>query len=79
MGLKHIYLVKKDSHLYNVKNFLPHLMWDITNIPPCKYNVLIVSHGIVKSNRQTLLIESNPHTKVKTDFDIICNNSHLTI
>ena len=38
-------------------------MWDITNTPPCRHNVFVVSHGIAEPNRQTPLTEPNkpPH------------------
>ena len=40
-------------HIYSSKNFFPYLMWDITNTPPCRHNVLVVSYGIAGPNRQT--------------------------
>ena len=32
-ALKHVYLVKRSLYIYSVRNFLPYLMWDITNTP----------------------------------------------
>ena len=53
MTLKRIYLVKRNLYIYNTRNILPYLMWDITNTPSCRHNVFIVSHGIVGPNKQT--------------------------
>ena len=66
MALKRVYRVKRSPYLYNAKNFPPYLMWDITNIPPCKHNVLIVSHKIAGSNRRTPQRgQTNPHIEVE--------------
>ena len=64
MTLKHIYMVKRSSCIYSVKNFLPYPIQDITiTLYLCRYNVLILFHEIMRSNRQTFLIGSNkpPH------------------
>ena len=62
-GFKTRYLVKMSLYIYSVKNFFPYPMWDITNTPICRHNVLVVSHGIAGSNRQTPLTGPNkpPH------------------
>ena len=62
-ALKRVYLVKRSLYIYSVRNLLPYPMWDITNTPPCRHNVLVVSHGITGPNRQTPLTEPNkpPH------------------
>ena len=62
-ALKRVYLVKRSLYIYSAKNILPYPMWDITNTPPCRHNVLVVSHGIVGLNKQTPLTEPNkpPH------------------
>ena len=45
-----IYLVKKSSYLYNIMNFLPYLMRDVTNtleeftLDLCRYNVLVMTN-----------------------------------
>ena len=33
MALKHVHLVKRSLYIYSVRNFLPYLMWDVTNTP----------------------------------------------
>ena len=55
-ALRHIYKVKRSPYLYNIRNFSLYSMWDVTNTPPCKHNVLVVFHGMTGPNRQT------PHT-----------------
>ena len=61
--LKVVYLVRRSLYIYSVRNFSPYPMWDVTNTPPCKHNVLVVSHGIAGPNRQTPLTGPNkpPH------------------
>ena len=62
-ALKRVYLVKRSIYIYSARNFPPYPMWDVTNTPPCRYNVLVVSHGIVGPNKQTPLTGPNkpPH------------------
>ena len=37
-------------------------MWDVTNTPPCRHNVLVVSHKIAGPNKQTPLVGPNKQT-----------------
>ena len=62
MVLKRVYLVKMSFYIYSTRNILSYPMWDITNSPPsspCRHNVLVVSHGIAGSNKQTPLTGLN--------------------
>ena len=44
-------------------------MWDVTNTPPCRHNILVVSHGIAGPNG------TNPHIGVgEPSSDTICND-----
>lgn len=36
--------------------FFPYMIWN--NHPPCKYNIIVVSHGIVELNKQDILCET---------------------
>ena len=59
-ALKCVYLVKRSLYIYSARNILPYsMMWDITNTPPYKHNILVVSHGIAGSNKQTPLMGLN--------------------
>ena len=51
--LKNIYKVKRNSYIYSSSNFLLYPMWHISNILPCRHNIVVVSHGMVGLNRQT--------------------------
>ena len=70
-AIKCVYMVKRDS--YNVVNFHPYSMWDITNTPSYKHNVIVVSHGIEKQNRQTPFMRLNkpPYWDRGSSFDTI--------
>ena len=61
--LKSIFKVKKSSYLYKIRNFLLYPMWDITNTPPCRHNIPVVSHRITGPNRKTPFMRPNkpPH------------------
>ena len=75
-ALKRVYLVKRSLYIYSARNFLSYPMWDITNTLPCRHNVLVVSHGIARSNRQTPLTGSNkpPTPGSGIGSDTICND-----
>lgn len=57
--LKCIYKVKKSFYIYSTRNFLSYLIWDIINTPPCRHNIILVSHGIARPNRKTPPTEPN--------------------
>ena len=57
-ALKRVYKVERSPYLYSARKFLPYPMWDVTNTPPCRHNVLVVSHGITGPNG------TNPHIGV---------------
>ena len=57
-ALKRVYKVERSPYLYSARKFLPYPMWDVTNTPPCRHNVLVVSHGIAGPNG------TNPHIRV---------------
>ena len=64
-ALKRVYLVKRSLYMYNAKNILPYPMWDITNTPPWRHNVLVVSYGMRgQTKKHPLRGQTNPHTKV---------------
>ena len=61
--LKCVYRVTRSPYLFSTRNFPPYLMGDVTNTPPCRHNVLVMSHRIAEPNRQTPLMGLNkpPH------------------
>ena len=63
-------MVKKSPYLYNTRNFLPYLMWDITVTP----YVLIVPYEIVEPNRQTPLAKQTPRLGLGINSDAILTN-----
>ena len=53
------------------------MIWDIINTPPCRHNIIIVSHGIVGLNRKTPPTEPNklPISRLGIDSNIISKQS----
>ena len=64
LGSKRTISIQLGVGCYNQK-LPPYPMWDVTNKSPWKHNILVVSHRITGSNRQTSPTRQNkqtPHT-----------------
>lgn len=73
MTLKHVYMIKMNLYLYDVKNFLPFLMWSIINIIDTIY--LLYSTRLLDQTENHLIWgQTNPHlgliSFVTTHFEL---------
>ena len=73
--LKRIYKVTRSPYLYSAMNFLPYLMWDVTNTPHANTTSSLCSIGLwgwtdehPNGAKQTLTLRS------EIGFDTICND-----
>ena len=55
-SLKHIYIIKRSLYC-QLLSFISYVEYH--KYLSCRYNILIISHMIIESNKQTILIESN--------------------
>lgn len=61
--LKRVYNLKMSLYIYiySIENFFSYLTWDIT-ITICRHNILVVSHIILRPNKQTTFVgQTNTH------------------
>ena len=61
MALKHVYLIKRGLSYIVPKTFSPIRCGTSQTPPPCKHNILVVSHGIVGPNKHPYGTKQTPH------------------
>ena len=55
-SLKHIYIIKRSLYRQQL-SFISYVEYH--KYLSCRYNILIISHMIIESNKQTILTEPN--------------------
>ena len=82
-ALKRVYRVKMSPYLYNVKNFLPYSMLDVTNIPlPPNADTTssLCPMGLRgQTDKHSIGAKHTPTSRSKVGSDTICNDPFPTV
>ena len=65
-ALKRVYRIKMSLYIYSVRNFLPYLVWDVTNTPHADITSSLYPIGLWgQTNKHPLQDKTNSHIKVE--------------